>query len=250
MYHQISNDPSRLGAYVISEYEFEEDLKLLKKYGYKPITVKQLLKYSSGRDRLPDKPVMLTFDDGFESDYVYAFPLLKKYNVKAVFSVIGKYADYYSQDVPKHLSYSHLSWAQIKEMHKSGHAEFQSHSYDLHSIENRRGALKKKNESPENYQKIMAYDLGRLNKAYGDNAGVNPKGFACPFGYYNDTLKETVKNCGFKAILTSNESLNKLTGDPEELYRLGRFVRQHNKNVEKLILSLERTIESEKPPES
>lgn len=235
MYHQILEDGTRQGRYVISPEEFEDDLKILQKHGYTPIKVKDLIDFVRDKKELPEKPVMITFDDGFESDYTYAFPLLKKYNMKAVFSVIGKYADLYTGEVKKDIRYSHVSWPQIKEMHDSGLAEFHNHSYDLHNTDKRRGALKRPNETPSHYEQAIAYDFKLLNDKYTDHVGTVPTAFTCPYGYYNESLKQAVKQFGYAAILTSGERINLLTGNPEELYALGRYVRPHGMKLEKLI---------------
>ena len=246
MYHQISTSKSRLSEYVISPEEFENDLKLLQQHGYTTITVADLVKYVNNKGRLPQKPVMITFDDGFESDYAYAFPLLKQYKMKAVFSILGKYTDMFSEkDVHKNLRYSHISWDQIKEMHESGLAEFNNHTYNMHDNRVRRGALKRSNESEAEYRKVMVKDLGTLNAEFEKYINYNPPAFACPFGHYNDTLCQILKDFGFSAVLTSYQKLNKLTGNPEELYHLNRYVRPHNMDLEKLIKSWEATIEKE-----
>jgi peptidoglycan/xylan/chitin deacetylase (PgdA/CDA1 family) len=238
MYHQISKVESRLGTYVISDREFEADLQLLKKNGYETVTVRDVLKFYNGKGKLPGKPIMLTFDDGYESDYVYAFPLLKKYKMKAIFSIIGKQTELYStEDITKHINYSHVTWDEVKEMHNSGLAEFQNHSYDMHLLEKRKGALKKRSESVDEYEKAITKDIQRLNVAFKEHAGIVPVAFTCPFGAYNDLMRDMLKKIGFQAVLTSYQKVNKLTGDEDELYHLCRFVREHNKNVEKLVRS-------------
>jgi hypothetical protein len=107
----------------------------------------------------------------------------------------------------------------------------------MHVLESRRGALRKKGESMEAYEKAMAEDLGRLNQAYKDHIGVTPAAFTCPFGCFNDTLADILKKEGFQTIFTSYQKINKLTGDPEELFHLNRFVRSHNRDIEKLVSS-------------
>jgi peptidoglycan/xylan/chitin deacetylase (PgdA/CDA1 family) len=238
MYHQISEDSKRLSTYVISSAEFENDLKLLQQNGFTTVTVDDLLHFCVDHDPLPEKPIMLTFDDGFESDYVYAFKSLKKYNMKAIFSVIGRYTDLFSApDVIKHINYSHLSWDEIKEMDESGLADFENHTYDMHEIGKRKGALPKKWESDEDYYKALTEDLGKLNAEYKEHLGKEPQAFACPFGAYSDRLQAMLRKMGFTVILTSSQKMNKLTGDPEELMKLNRFLRVHNKNMERLIRS-------------
>ncbi|MDR2649107.1 MAG: polysaccharide deacetylase family protein [Clostridiales bacterium] len=238
MYHQISENRGRLDTYIISPEEFEEDLKLFKDNGFTTITVSDLLRFVMKKKNLPEKPIMLTFDDGFESDYVYAFPLLKKYEMKAIFSIIGRFTDMFSEEgVVKHINYSHLSWDEIQEMYESGLADFHNHTYDMHVMGKRRGALPRKYESDEDYQKIISDDLGKLNEEYKEHLGISPEAFACPFGCYNDRLKEAVRKTGLSVILSSSQKMNTLTGDPEELLKLNRFLREHNKSMEKLVRS-------------
>jgi peptidoglycan/xylan/chitin deacetylase (PgdA/CDA1 family) len=247
MYHQISENRGRLDTYVISPDEFEEDLKLFKDNGFTTIAVSDLIKFVTKKGELPEKPIMLTFDDGFESDYVYAFPLLKKYEMKAIFSIIGRFTDMFSEEgVVKHINYSHLSWDQITEMHKSGFADFHNHTYDMHVIDKRRGALPRKYESDEEYEKVIKDDLGKLNEEYKEHIGVSPEAFTCPFGCYNDRLKEAVRKVGFSVIFSSAQTMNTLTGDPEELFKLNRFVREHNKNMDKLVSSWDKYYNKDK----
>ena len=85
MYHHISKKTSALGAYVITPEQFESDLKFIKDKGYEAITTQNLVDYFDGKFELPEKPIMITFDDGYLSFYEYAYPLLKQYNMKAVF---------------------------------------------------------------------------------------------------------------------------------------------------------------------
>ncbi|MDR1538561.1 MAG: polysaccharide deacetylase family protein [Clostridiales bacterium] len=232
MYHQISRESSKLGAYVISDAEFEADMKLLHDNGYTTVTIKDLLAYVNKEGILPEKPVMLTFDDGFQSDYVYALPILKKYNMKAIFSIIGKYTDENSDEkTPRHVNYSHLSWDEIKEMQSSGLAEFQCHTYDMHDMSKRKGALRKWSESAEDYRQHVLEDLGKLSQACLEHIGVAPTAFTCPFGCYSDQLGEILKEFGFPAIMHSYQRMNILTGNPDELYILKRFLRTHNKDV-------------------
>jgi len=238
MYHQISKKPSKLGTYVISADEFENDLKLFKEQGFTTITVDDLLKFTAKEGKLPEKPIMLTFDDGYESDYAYALPLLQKYHMEAIFSVVGKFVDEYSQpNMVRNIDYAMLSWDEIKEMYDSGAADFQNHSYDMHNQEKRYGAMPHKFENDKEYQNAIEKDLGRLNAKYKEYTGKVPEAFTCPFGGYNDRVKEAVRKAGFSAIFTSYQKMNTLTGDPEELFFLKRFLRTHDKDMQALVKS-------------
>ena len=128
------------GKYVITPKTLEEVFAYLKAHGYTAVTISDLIAYQEGRKELPQKPVMITFDDGYYNNYSYAFPLLKKYDMKAVISVIGRYTDEYSASMEKmNNNYSQLTWDQIREMMDSGYVEFANHSYDMHSDTTRRG---------------------------------------------------------------------------------------------------------------
>ena len=77
MYHGIRKSTSAQNKYVISPDEFESDLKYIKENGYETIVVADLLEYFDNGKALPEKPIMITFDDGCLNNYTYAFPLLK-----------------------------------------------------------------------------------------------------------------------------------------------------------------------------
>ncbi len=230
MYHQIL--PEAGGSpYVITPGQLESDLITLRDNGYTTVTAWDLIDYTHKKKPLPEKPVLLSFDDGYESDYVYVYPLLRKYDAKAVFFIIGKYADLFSGDVYKDISYSHISWPQIAEMHLSGLAEFHSHTYDKHQGRD----VLRGGRSFETYEKAIAGDFRLLNERYFNHIGSVPAALACPFGLYDEDLKKAVRRFGYNAIFTSHACLNVLTGSPDELYGLGRFNRSGGFDLAKSI---------------
>ena len=158
MYHNVLPDGSEgLGEYVVSASELEGDLQLLKEAGYEGVTPEELFDFVRGVGTLPEKPVLLTFDDGFESMEQVVLPLLQKYSFKATAAIVGEYTDLYSGDVPKALSYSHLSWEQCRELADSGLVEIANHTYGFHHLgDGRKGLRKKKGESEETYRKVLS----------------------------------------------------------------------------------------------
>ena len=88
MYHSILKNPVKKSEYVVSPDLLEKDLKYLKKKGYTPVFMKDVIAYEEGKGTLPAKPIVLSFDDGYYNNYYYAFPLLRKYDMKAVISIV------------------------------------------------------------------------------------------------------------------------------------------------------------------
>lgn len=113
MYHAVSDDPWGIESLFLSPADMEEHLKYLTENGYTPIffeDLKNVKRY--------EKPVILTFDDGYEDSYTELFPLLKKYKAKAtVMMITGSIGDHH-----------YLNEEQIKEMSDSGLVSFQSHT--------------------------------------------------------------------------------------------------------------------------
>ena len=236
MYHQVLDLPKKLGKYVVSPQELEADMRLLRELGYETITVSELIAYYNGEGVLPKKPIILTFDDGYQTDYKNVFPLLRQYNMKAVFSVVGAYTERYSTEgIDKHINYAHLSWDEISEMQKSGHCEFLNHSYNLHSLDGRHGCLKASGESDADYRVLVHDDITHAQKLLAEKLGKAPPAFTYPYGGTDDELREIIREEGFSASLGTYEEINNITGDPEELYDLRRFNRAHGRDIRKII---------------
>lgn len=229
MYHGILKDESRQSTYVISPQLFESDLKYLKENGYTSIVVQDLINYVDNGVPLPEKSVMLTFDDGYYNNYIYAYPLAQKYGMKFVLSPIGSVTDKYSESGERHEIYTHVTWSNIKEMIHSGMVEIQNHSYSLHGDENsgRLGAKKLKKESLAHYTNLLQQDLTKMQTKFKENTGWTPTAFFYPFGIISNESIPIVRELGFRASFTCEERVNYVTRDPESLYLMGRFLRPH-----------------------
>lgn len=225
MYHSVLKDEKYHGRYVISPSELENDILYLKKHGYTTILMEDLINYTKGGE-LPEKPVLLTFDDGYYNNYLYAFELAKRYRVKFVISPIGRYADLYSGTDEANAYYSHATWEHLREMADSGLVEVQNHSYDMH--EERNGALgvkQRPGETDTAYRQRLTADLEKAQESFRANLGIEPSTFVYPFGAMSKSTPEIVKELGFSATLTCRERISTVTRDPESLYGLGRFLR-------------------------
>lgn len=234
MYHNISKNPAMLGKFAITPEQFENDLKYISEKGYTSITMEELIDYVENGAPLPDKPIIITFDDGHESFYTYAYPLLQEYKMKAVLSVIGSYTDEFTKNDDHNVDYAHLNWNEINEMSDSGFVEIQNHTYNLHSKDSKRkGCAILKGENSESYKKELSADLERLQKEIILFTDKKPTTLTYPYGNFCNESEQVARELGFKACLTCYEKINYETDDNGEwLYSLGRYNREHGKSSE------------------
>lgn len=238
MYHSILPDEKRQGDYVITPAQFEQDLQHLKASGYTTVVVADLIAYVREGKPLPDRPVMLTFDDGYYNNLHYAHPLLEKYGMRAVLSPIGTWSEHYSAHPSEcdHDNYSHLTWEQLRQMAQSGVWEIQNHSYDLHHIDSgQKGAAKRKGESDAGYRLRLKNDLSAAQNLLTEQVGVTPAAFTYPYGAYSAASQAVLEEMGFCASLSCEERISVLTRDPACLWRLGRYLRPANKDVKTIL---------------
>lgn len=228
MYHGLLKESSLQGPYVISPDDFERDLLYLQKKGYTAVLMKDVIDYVKNGTPLPEKPVVLTFDDGYYNSYYYAYPLMQKYHMKMILSPIGYYTDFFTNGDADHPNYSYCTWNEIHEMLQSGRVEIQNHTYNLHSSTGARlGAQKLKSESKEQYQALLFADLEKMQRKIRESTGYTPTTFVYPFGIISADSTAVIKKAGFQASMSCRNRMNFLTRDPECLYGMNRFLRAY-----------------------
>lgn len=228
MYHGLIKDKSAQNQYMIDPKYFEEDLKYLNENGYHTIFAEQLTDFFEKGKELPKNPVILTFDDGYYNNYFYAYPILKKYNCKAIISPIGITADDAQKEKNKSPYYSQCGWKELREMSDSGLVEIQNHTYNLHKLNgDRQGASIKSGESEKEYKEMLSNDLIKFSEKMYANLGKKPCVFVYPFGSKNNIALNVVKELGYKAVMDCEEKLNYIESS-EDLYNIHRFLRPNN----------------------
>lgn len=241
MYHLILKNPGNSNKFIVPQSVFEEDLKYIKNHGYTTILVQDLIDYTENKKELPEKPILLTFDDGAFNNYLYAFPLAKKYEAKFVFSPIAKEAERYTKAHDENPTYSHANWEKISEMSKSGLVEIQNHTYNMHSNKNSRiGCTKKRNESVEEYKQKLSEDIRKSQELISQNTGVAPTAFFYPYGAKSNCSEEILKSLGFKATFLCESKVNIISRNPECLFGLKRFIRPPGVPTEKIFSKFEK----------
>jgi len=231
MYHSIMKSSKEMGKYVITPTEFESDLRYLKEHDYETITMTDLINYVYNNFELPPKPVIITFDDGNFNNYIFGKPLLQKYEMKAVISIVGEYAESFSKSPPptNNPDYAFASWDQIKVMSDSELFEIQNHTYSLHSTNKKRYGIKRiQGDSLESYQNMLNADIVKLQDKLKETTGMSPNTFTYPFGYMNKESKPILKELGFKATLSCAEGINIINRNKlDVLFGLKRNNRPH-----------------------
>ncbi len=235
MYHSVLDIPSRAGEYVITPKTLENDLQKIKELGYTTVNCKDLIDYVYQGKELPKKPVMLTFDDGNYNNYTYVYPLMEKYDMKCVISVVGEFSEIYSKEnAVMNNKYSYLTYNQIKEMAESGRVEIGNHTYHMHNQGERKGVLRMKGEDAEVYKNTLVTDVEKLQDTLYQKSSVVPLVFAYPFGAVNDRAKSIIKELGFKVTLGCQEGINIING-VDSLYDIKRYNRGSNFDITKIL---------------
>lgn len=233
MYHSVLK--SRSGDYIVHPETLESDFKYIKEKGYTTVTITDLINYVYDDVPLPEKPIVITFDDGCYNNLGYAVPLLHKYNMKAVISIVGSYTDTYSASDETNLNYSYLRWKDINELITDGCIEFQNHTYNMHTYTNKRKGCKKASyESFEDYSIALTNDITKLQNEFNINCnGYVPNCFTYPFGSISKESEPIIKNLGFKASLSCISGVNYITKDPDCLFLLKRNNRIYNTSTQR-----------------
>lgn len=225
MYHSVLK--SKSGVYIVSPSQLEQDFKRITDCGYTAVTSEEVINYVDGKGSLPSKPILITFDDGHYNNMYYALPLLKKYNLKAILNVIGRFSNYSttSGDIDNP-NYSHVTWDEIAELSNGGIMEIGNHTYNMHNYKPRFGMAQNYGESDAQYVETLKNDVGKLQKILLETTGKNCRVLAYPFGKYNTLAEKTLVDMGFRMMFTCNEGVSRITrGQADCLYRLKRINR-------------------------
>lgn len=175
-YHKVDNMNISLS---VNPKDFDEQMAYLKEEGYSTISPEQLIDNLENGTSLPDKPLIITFDDGYLDNYTNAYPILKKYGFTATIFVV---TDFISSD-PRF-----MTWDQVRELSNAGF------SIGSHTMQHKSLTEIKEEEIRKELigsAQALEYQLGK-KVSY----------FAYPTGTYNLKIAQFVKEAGYKAAFT------------------------------------------------
>ena len=229
MYHHLSEDVTN--SEMVSPELFEAQIRALSEAGYTGVSFDELQAYVLRGEPLPDKPVVITFDDGYESNYTLAYPILQKYSMKATIFAIGVS---FGKDHYKDTDYAitpHFGAAEAAEMTASGLISIQSHTYDMHQWPPyetgsavRENILQLSGESEEDYVQALTEDFTRSRALLEGATGQPVDVLAYPAGQYSTLAQVTLQSLGVHVTLSTNPGVNTVVkGLPQTLYAMLRF---------------------------
>lgn len=214
MYHNFVSEADiqngiEFEEYSISPSDFEQDLIWLKENGYVTITSAELLYFLENKEPIPKKAVILSIDDGSWGVYTNAWPLLKKYGMKADFNVIGDQIDatwelLHSGGTRDGESAPFCTWEELIEMQKSGEINICSHTYGLHKYnkEKRVGMSMMENESPVEFAQVVKKDYNLALSCIEGWLGIMTETVAYPYSKRNAIGDQIVlENTGYKILM-------------------------------------------------
>lgn len=204
MYHSVGYT-EELKSNTVSPQNFEWQMAYLKDHRYRVLSFDELVRLTVNGEPLPRKSVVITFDDAYEDNYTYAFGILKKYGYPAI---IFSPSDLIGQK-------EYLNWEQVREMAKSGitfgsHTRLHSYLPDL--------SVEKQREEIIGSKRVLEEHLG---------AAVDY--FAYPIGGFSESIKQIVKEAGYKGAAATNRGYDRFNKDVFELNRI-RFSDKDDRN--------------------
>lgn len=229
MYHHLSEDVTN--SEMVSPAQFGAQIRALSEAGYTGVSFDELQAYVLRGEPLPEKPVVITFDDGYRSNYTLAYPILQKYNMKAAIFVIGVS---FGKDHYKDTDYAitpHFGAAEAAEMAASGLVSIQSHTYDMHQwLPYETGSAVRENilplpgEGEEAYVQALTEDFTRSRAQLESATGQPVDVLAYPAGQYSTLAQVTLQSLGVHVTLSTNPGVNTVVkGLPQTLYAMLRF---------------------------
>jgi peptidoglycan/xylan/chitin deacetylase (PgdA/CDA1 family) len=230
MYHHVTPNA---GLVTVSPATFRAQMAWLARHGYRGITCRDLEKFLDG-EPLPKKSVLITFDDGYLDNYVYAHPVLQKLGLHGViFLVTGWIGESQPRrhaamggdlpDCPNHrdatayigsgqADRAMLRWSEVAAMQAAGTFEFHSHTH-THTRWDKTIA------DPAARRTALAADLAESRATLARHTGESPH-LCWPQGYFDDDYKRVAGEAGFRYLYTVHKGINTPATAADEINRI------------------------------
>ena len=223
MYHHIN--PHKGDMVTTTPETFEKHMGYLHKAGYRTLNTRELLSYIKGDLLLKEKAVLITFDDGWLDNYIYAFPVLKQYKINATVFLVTNWIDEASknilslnQHIPTHGESCKLvkknqgnkvvlNWELICKMADSGLVEFHSHT-------------KSHRKCTKIEERDLSEEFSESKKSIEKQVGKVCDCLCWPMGRYNDSAIKIADAIGYKSMFTTDHGVNTENSNPKLIKRI------------------------------
>jgi peptidoglycan/xylan/chitin deacetylase (PgdA/CDA1 family) len=218
-YHRFVNVVKRPDT-EMTPAAFEAQMQELKNKGISVIQMQDLLAWRRGEKSIPPKSAIITFDDGWKSQYEVAWPILKKFNYPVTLFI-------YTEGIrPGHFSGGEsMTWEMLAEMRDAG-ADIQGHSATHSDLRKPYDKVAKKKLSPEEYEQWLNKEIVESKQMIEQKLGVKVNCFAVPYGFHNDHIRDVIIKAGYEAVFT-------VYGQPITMHTplnsVGRYLMEANK---------------------
>ena len=251
-FHDVVDSPGELVGDAMTTDALVSFLEWIVGSGLHPITIDDVDAARRGARALPERAILLTFDDGYRSLYTRVYPLLLAYRIPAVATLVGEWMEapmdgtvhYGDAFVPRR---KFVSWAEAREMADSGLVEFASHGYGIHGTVrgNPQGGQRPAAmapfydpvtgyESHAQYRERVVTDLTRSRALMREHLGKSPRAFAWPYGRYRNAAVESARAAGFEYVFTLESELT----DAATPLQLARYLPSGNPPLADLVGAL------------
>lgn len=218
-YHRFVNSVKHPDT-EITPAAFEAQMQELKNKNISVIPMQDFLAWRRGEKAIPSKSAILTFDDGWKSQYEVAWPILKKFNYPVTLFI-------YTEGIkPGHFSGGEsMGWEMLAEMRDAG-ADIQGHSATHSDLRKPYDKVAKKKLSPEEYEQWLDKEIAGSKQMIEQKLGVKVNCFAVPYGFHNDHIRDVAMKAGYEALFTVyGQPISRHT----PLNSVGRYLMEANK---------------------
>lgn len=246
MWHNLAEESS--GDMTISVDTFRAQIEALHEAGFKTVSLQQLYDYVHFGTELPEKPIVLTFDDGYFSNYEYAFPILQEYGMQATIFAIGVSVGKDTYKDTDHAMTPHFGVDEAREMVASGLISVQSHTYDMHqwppfedgNAQVRETLLPFDGEADADYEAAVEADFAESRELLESITGQPVNALAFPEGAYVTLTQDALRSAGAELTFTTVRAVNTvLKGLPQSLCAMPRFGMTESTDMTALVAELE-----------
>lgn len=180
----------------ITPAAFEAQMKELKDKGVPVIGMQDFLAWKRGEKAIPARAAILTFDDGWKSQYEIAWPILKTYGYPLTMFIYteGVRGGHYGGGEA-------ISWEQLAEMRDAG-VDIQAHSETHPDLRKPYDKIAKKKLGPPEYEEWLGNEIGRSKRTLEEKLGIRVNCFAVPYGNINDRVRDVAKKEDYEAVFT------------------------------------------------